>query len=134
MEGFKKSEKTLHLTVRCAVPENEPDLRFVVVLDQFEEIFTLCSHEQLRDALVRNLLYAAKSSQGQTLLVLTMRADFYGKCAANAELAAAISAITTITQPNSFISSIVYLFISAARSSLVVCQLVPSHISSCCFR
>jgi hypothetical protein len=40
---------------------------------------------------VANLLYAAKVAQGRTLVILTMRADFYGKCAANAELAAALS-------------------------------------------
>jgi formylglycine-generating enzyme required for sulfatase activity len=72
-------------------PQNVPDMRLVVVLDQFEEVFTLCSKEELREALIRNLLYAAKVAQGQTLVILTMRADFYGKCAANAELAAAFS-------------------------------------------
>ena len=35
--------------------------------------------------------YAAKVAQGQTLVILTMRADFYGKCAPIAELAAALS-------------------------------------------
>ena len=39
--AFDKSEKTLHLTVRRLLPENAPDMRLVVV-DQFEEIFTLC--------------------------------------------------------------------------------------------
>ena len=60
-------------------------------MDQFEEIFTLCHSDDLREAFIRNLLYAAKVAQGQTLVVLTMRADFYAKCAANAELAAAFS-------------------------------------------
>jgi hypothetical protein len=66
-------------------------MRLVVIVDQFEEVFTLCRKEELREALIRNLLYAAKVAQGQTLVILTMRADFYGKCAANAELAAAFS-------------------------------------------
>jgi tetratricopeptide (TPR) repeat protein len=89
--AFDKSEKTLHLTIRRLLPENAPDMRLVVVVDQFEEIFTLCRKDELRDAFVRNLLYAAKSAEGQTLVILTMRADFYAKCAANAELAAAMS-------------------------------------------
>jgi tetratricopeptide (TPR) repeat protein len=89
--AFDKSEKTLHLTVRRLLPENAPDTRLVVVVDQFEEIFTLCRKDELRDAFVRNLLYAAKSAEGQTLVILAMRADFYAKCAANAELAAAMS-------------------------------------------
>ena len=48
----------------------------MVVVDQFEEAFTLCRKEELREALVRNLLYAAKVAQGQMLVILTMRADF----------------------------------------------------------
>src|SRR5271166_1761817 len=88
---FQKNEKTLHLIARQSLPENAPDMRLVVVVDQFEEVFTLCRKEELREALIRNLLYAAKIAQGQTLVILTMRADFYAKCAANAELAAAFS-------------------------------------------
>jgi conflict system STAND superfamily ATPase/WD40 domain-containing protein len=88
---FQKNEKTLHLTARQSLPENAPDMRLVVVVDQFEEVFTLCHKDSLREALIRNLLYAAKVAQGQTLVILTMRVDFYGKCAANAELAAAFS-------------------------------------------
>jgi hypothetical protein len=88
---FLKNEKTLHLIARQSLPENAQANRLVVVVDQFEEVFTLCRKEELREALVRNLLYAAKVTQGQTLVILTMRADFYGKCAANAELAAALS-------------------------------------------
>jgi hypothetical protein len=91
MAEFQKSEKTLHLTTRRSLPENAPDMRLLVVGDQFEEVFTLCSKAEFRDALISNLLYAAKVAQGQTLVILTLRADFYGKCAANAELAAAIS-------------------------------------------
>jgi hypothetical protein len=63
----------------------------VVVVDQFEEIFTLCRKDELREAFIRNILYAAKAVQGKTLAILTMRADFYAKCAVNAELAAAFS-------------------------------------------
>jgi hypothetical protein len=88
---FRKNEKTLHLTARQSLPEYPPDMRLVVVVDQFEEVFTLCCKAELREMLIRNLLYAAKVAQGQTLVILTMRADFYGKCAANAELAAAFS-------------------------------------------
>jgi hypothetical protein len=89
--ALQRSEKALHLTTRQSLSENAFDMRLVVLVDQFEELFTLCCKEELREALVRNLLYAAKVVQGQTLVILTMRADFYGKCAANAELAAALS-------------------------------------------
>jgi hypothetical protein len=73
---FQKNEKTLHLIARQSLPENAPDLRLVVVVDQFEEVFTLCRKEELREALIRNLLYAAKAAMGRTLVILTIRADF----------------------------------------------------------
>jgi tetratricopeptide (TPR) repeat protein len=89
--AFRQSEKTLHLVARRSLPENAPALRLIVLVDQFEEIFTLCHDDGLRGAFVSNLLYAAKVAQGQTVVILTMRADFSGKCAGIAELAAALS-------------------------------------------
>ena len=88
---LQSSEKALHLTIRQSLSENSSDMRLIVLVDQFEELFTLCRKEELREALVRNLLDAARVVQGQTLVILTMRAGFYAKCAANAELAAAFS-------------------------------------------
>src|SRR5215469_16266051 len=88
---LQRSEKALHLTTRQSLSENASDMRLVVLVDQFEEVFTMCGKEKLREMFVRNLLYAAKVVQGQTLVILTMRADFYGKCAANGELATAFS-------------------------------------------
>jgi len=46
-------------------------MRVVVVVDQFEEVFTLCRKDELREALILNLLHAAKVTQGQTLVILT---------------------------------------------------------------
>ena len=54
--------------------------RLVVLVDQFEEVFTLCEDAAARQALFDNLLYAATVADGQAIVVLTMRADFYGKC------------------------------------------------------
>ena len=88
---LKNNEKALHLFARQTFPENGTEARLVVLVDQFEEVFTLCMEREQREMLVRNLLYAAKITRGQTLVVVTMRADFYAKCAANAELAAAFS-------------------------------------------
>ena len=42
IEGFQKNEKTLHLIARQSLPENAPELRLVILVDQFEKIFTLC--------------------------------------------------------------------------------------------
>ncbi len=88
---LQRNEKALHLATRQSLPENASDIRLIVLVDQFEELYTLGCKEEVGDALVRNLLYAARVAQGQTLVILTMRADFYAKCALNAELAAAFS-------------------------------------------
>jgi len=55
----------------------------ILVVDQFEEVFTLCSDEQRRHAFI-SALCAASRADGvpAALVVLGMRADFYGRCAA----------------------------------------------------
>jgi hypothetical protein len=85
------NKETLHLTTRIAFHKSSPQKRLVFLVDQFEELFTLCKDEKLRQPMIDNLLYAANVIDGQTIVVLTMRADFYGRCAAYPELAAALS-------------------------------------------
>lgn len=62
------------------------------VIDQFEELFTLCSDTDERKACIDNLVHAAAVPEGRVRIVLSMRADFYFKCAAHSELAARMSA------------------------------------------
>src|SRR5512135_3154437 len=91
MSGLQANENTLHLTTRLALRDAPPARRLVLLVDQFEEVFTLCEDEEARKALFANLLYAATITGGQTIVLLTMRADFYGKCGAYPALAAAMS-------------------------------------------
>ncbi|MBN1643122.1 MAG: hypothetical protein JXA09_17950, partial [Anaerolineae bacterium] len=56
--------------------------RLVLLVDQFEEVFAACSHEEARRAFIDNLLYAAGASGGNVVVLLALRADFYGHCAA----------------------------------------------------
>jgi WD40 repeat protein len=59
------------------------DSRFVVVIDQLEEIFTLCESERERaDFLDEIGTLAADAGPGSALVVLGMRADFYAQAAA----------------------------------------------------
>jgi len=89
MTSLLHDRTTLHLTARLAL--KAPATRFVVLADQFEEIFTLCNDEALRRALIENLLHAATVVGGPVVVLLTMRVDFLGKCAADHDLAAALS-------------------------------------------
>jgi WD40 repeat protein len=52
----------------------------VLAVDQFEELFTACSDERERAAFVDALV--ARAQAGHGLVVVAVRADFYGRCAA----------------------------------------------------
>lgn len=54
--------------------------RVVLVVDQFEECFTLCHDITERQAFFECLLGAVEQLDNKLCLVLTMRADFFGKC------------------------------------------------------
>ncbi|MFF4588429.1 hypothetical protein [Streptomyces sp. NPDC001388] len=77
-----------------ALRESPEAARPVVIVDQFEEAFTLCSDEAVRRAFVQ-LLHAAATparpgERAPVLVVLGIRADFYEQCLAHPELADAL--------------------------------------------
>ncbi|MDR6598384.1 WD40 repeat protein [Saccharothrix longispora] len=62
-------------------PDGDPDARVVVVVDQFEELFTLCSDDQQRHAFIDLLAEIADPAKGpRGLVVVGVRADFYAAC------------------------------------------------------
>jgi uncharacterized membrane protein len=71
----------------------------VVIVDQFEDVFTQCTDEAERLQFIRVLLAVARplpgtgggSGAARALVVLGLRADFYQDCANVAELAALLS-------------------------------------------
>ncbi|MFD3539868.1 helix-turn-helix domain-containing protein [Streptomyces sp. NPDC058662] len=69
-----------------------PPVRLVLLVDQFEELFTLCADEEERRAFVRVLLAVAAarpadSGADAAVVVLGVRADFTGDCLDLPELA-----------------------------------------------
>lgn len=91
IRDLQADRRTLHQWVRLRFSGAPGSQRLFLLVDQFEEFFTLCDDEQSRQAALENLLHAATITGGQTIVVLTLRADFYGKCAAYPSLAAALS-------------------------------------------
>jgi formylglycine-generating enzyme required for sulfatase activity len=79
IDDMSRDPRSLDLfAARLAARRNVP--RIVLVVDQFEELFTLCSDQGERKAFVDNLLTAATTA-GVTTVILTLRADFYAYCA-----------------------------------------------------
>ena len=68
-----------------------PKRHTLLVLDQFEELFTLCRDEFEREAFIDNLLTTLGQSEGNITLILTLRADFYAHLAQYPELRDIIS-------------------------------------------
>ena len=52
------------------------DAPLVVLVDQFEEIYTHCTNPVERDAFVSLLLHAASDQSQHVMVVLTLRSDF----------------------------------------------------------
>ncbi|MFI6323093.1 hypothetical protein ACIBG8_36575 [Nonomuraea sp. NPDC050556] len=69
----------------------------VVVIDQFEELFTECGDEGTRAEFVARLNALSASA----LVVLCVRADFYGRCAAYPQLAVAMGDGQVVVGPMS---------------------------------
>jgi WD40 repeat protein len=63
----------------------------LLVVDQFEELFTLCRSQAEQNAFVNNLLTAAFEPGGSTIVVIALRADFYAHCADFADLRRALA-------------------------------------------
>jgi energy-coupling factor transporter ATP-binding protein EcfA2 len=73
---------------------DDPRRRVVLLVDQFEEIFTQLPSqaEPLRAAFLDLLVQAASRPEGRTILMLTLRSDFIASCAAYPALNALLNA------------------------------------------
>jgi len=71
----------------------------VLVVDQFEEIFTVCPNPEARAAFIENLTYAATIPAGRLVVILAMRADFVPRCAEHAHLRALLGEEQLIVGP-----------------------------------
>jgi DNA-binding SARP family transcriptional activator/WD40 repeat protein len=69
-----------------AIVEAAPRDRLIVAVDQFEEAFAICRDESERGAFVEALLGRVRDSRRRTVVLVAVRADFYGRCAAYPEL------------------------------------------------
>ena len=88
LEALAHDPRSMRLHLRRTVP---PGGRALLVVDQFEELFTLCRDPFDREAFTDNLLAASNDLDAPCAVVLTLRADFYAHCAQHAELAEAVA-------------------------------------------
>jgi WD40 repeat protein/class 3 adenylate cyclase len=87
LQDLKADAQALHLAVKQALADEPDDVQLLLVVDQFEEIFALCHDSAERGRFIDALLYAVEAEEGRTVVVPTIRADFFGRCADYANLA-----------------------------------------------
>jgi DNA-binding SARP family transcriptional activator/WD40 repeat protein len=76
-----------------------PGQRIVLAIDQLEELFTMCETEQERAAFLDQLVAAARDPQRRVLVVVSLRADFYGRLASYPRFAELLSASHALVGP-----------------------------------
>jgi hypothetical protein len=90
IDDLAHDSRSLHLAVRKLLsrgPIQGAANRLLLVVDQFEEIFTLCRDDAERTAFVDNLINATSpATDGPTVVVIVLRADFYQACGKFANL------------------------------------------------
>ncbi len=74
-ESLNKGEVKLH-QVASQILENQPQKRFLLIVDQFEELYTQSQDKEQQQSFIDTLLLAV--NQKSITLVFTLRADFYG--------------------------------------------------------
>ncbi|MCI5126784.1 MAG: CHAT domain-containing protein, partial [Candidatus Electrothrix sp. AR5] len=73
------SEPETALTRQLEIP-SQPGQTILLLVDQFEELFTLCADPAARKAFLDKLL-STRNERSELSIILTMRADFWGDCA-----------------------------------------------------
>jgi WD40 repeat protein/DNA-binding SARP family transcriptional activator len=86
-------------SITSALEAVGPGERVVLAVDQLEEIFTACRDEGVRAAFVEAIVAIAADPDQRALVVLGIRADFYGRCPEYPELSAHMSANNVLVGP-----------------------------------
>ena len=80
MDDLSADPRTLGLYVNRELKKSSGSY-FLLAIDQFEELFSLCRSEAERSAFINNLLTATSDEDGHAIVLITLRADFYTHCA-----------------------------------------------------
>ncbi len=91
------AETTRHLlesaeTLTNLIERRSQEKTAVFVVDQFEEVFTLCQDQNRRQAFIDNLLHLARAQGNKHVLILTMRTDLESNLLRTAEFQTVYSA------------------------------------------
>ena len=103
IEPLRKDERGLVRTLKRILPVasdngGQPG-QLLLIIDQFEELFTLVGDEARRQHFLNLLLTALRESRSQLRVVLTLRADFYDRPLQLPDLAELVKANNVVVTP-----------------------------------
>jgi len=87
---FADDPTTVHLRIRQALADHPAETDLLLVVDQFEELFTLCADPLERQGFIAALAHAATDPRSRARIVLGVRADFFAHCVRHPELRPAL--------------------------------------------
>ncbi|MCB9461534.1 MAG: protein kinase [Anaerolineaceae bacterium] len=72
-----RDERGLVRAIKRILPTSEA--RVLLLIDQFEEVFTLVDDEERRKLFLDSVMAAAQDERSQVTIIITLRADFYDR-------------------------------------------------------
>lgn len=89
INDLSQNPRSLHLYARKLLADGDhggesgnSTSRLLLIIDQFEELFTQCQTEEVRQAFIANLMTAIDPElDGPVKVIIILRADFYSHCA-----------------------------------------------------
>jgi WD40 repeat protein/DNA-binding SARP family transcriptional activator len=79
--------------------QSDERAHLLLAIDQFEEVFTACADVAERAAFIDAITSLAEAPDGDTTIVIAMRADFYGRCADHRALATLLASHQILVGP-----------------------------------
>lgn len=98
IEQLREDRRGLVRAAKRVLP-SDPSTELILVIDQFEELFTLVDDEDARVHFIDNLLSAATDPRGRMRIILTLRADFYDRPLLYPRLAELVRSQTELVLP-----------------------------------
>jgi WD40 repeat protein/DNA-binding SARP family transcriptional activator len=97
-----------------------PGERLVLAVDQLEEVFSLCEDEAERQSFLASLVAAANDPDRRAVVLVSLRADYYGHCADHRALAELLRAHHLLVGPMERVELVRAIELPARRAGLEI--------------
>jgi len=97
-EQIERDERGLARAARLILPD-EVESELLLVIDQFEELFTLVEDERAKEQFLHTLVAAVSDPRSRVRVIITLRADFYDRPLRYGALGELVRARTEVVLP-----------------------------------